>query len=396
MARTAIRALLALVMVVASGCGPVGLRPSGDEPDAAETDTQADARGATREDPVSELVARMPTDRKVAQLMLVGFPGTGTGDPVLSDLEQRGYGGLVTGSRDQVSANQVGDLIDEALSLAREADHVTPWIMAQQEGGEFSAVADLPPDLAPAELGSTREAGEQAEETAAALGEVGVTGILGPVLDVGPVAGGALGERAYSDIPERVRGYGLATIEAFDKAGLFSAAKHFPGLGAASQPTEQGPANVGLTLEELAARDLVPFRAAIEAGLPGIVVGHGLYGVDDFVTPASTSETIVTDLLRDDLGFEGVAIADDLTAPAITATFRTPAAAVDAVRAGVDMVYVSGDEEQQGKVYDALLAAVRDETIGAERLDEAVTRNLVAKRRVGVLELGGKAAPGRR
>jgi beta-N-acetylhexosaminidase len=387
MARTAIRALLAVLIITAPGCGPLGLRPSNDEPDAAETDTQGEARGATAEDPVSELVAGLPTERKVAQLMLVGFAGTDTADPVFSDLEQRDYGGLVIDSRNYLSADQVGGLIDEALSVAREADHVTPWIMAPQEGGEFSAFADLPPDLAPAELGSTREAADQAEETGAALSEIGVTGILGPVLDVGTVAGGALGERAYADIPERVRGYGLATIDAFEKAGLFSAAKHFPGLGAASQSTEQGPANVGLTLDELAARDLVPFRAAIEAGLPGVVVGHGLYGVDDFITPASTSEKIVTDLLRDDLGFEGVAIADDVTAPAITATFETPAAAVDAVRAGVDMVYVSGDEERQREVYDALLAAVRDETIGADRIDEAVTRNLVAKRRLGVLEL---------
>lgn len=400
MARSTIRALLAVALIAAPGCGELGLRPSGGGSDSGSDVADAEPREApdatAPQDPVSELVAGLPTPRKVAQLMLVGFEGTGTGDPVFSDLEQRDYGGLVIDGRNYLSVDQVSSLVDEALSVAREAGHVTPWIMAPQEGGEFNAFADLPPEEAPAGIGSTREAGELAEDAAAALTELGVTGILAPVLDVGPEAGGALGGRAYSDVPERVSGYGRATIEAFEEAGIFSAAKHFPGLGAASQSTELGPANVGLTLDQLSARDLIPFRAAIEAGVPGVVVGHGLYGVDDFVTPASMSETIVTGLLRDDLGFEGVAIADDVTAPAITAQFRAQAAAVDAIRAGVDLVYVSGGEEQHRDVYDALLAAVRDETISAERLDEAVTRSLTAKRKLDVLELEPRKPDGRR
>lgn len=392
MARTAIRALLAVLVVAASGCGVIGLRPSDDDQDVAEAGQRPEAEQPTAVDPVSELVAGLPTERKVAQLMLVGFAGTDTADPVFSELERRDYGGLVIDSRNYLSEGQLGGLIDEALAVARKAGHLTPWIMAPQEGGEFNAFADVPPALAPAEIASTAEAGALAEETADALEELGVTGVLGPVLDVGRVGAGAVGERAYSDIPEQVTGYGRATIKAFDKGGIFSAAKHFPGLGAASQSTERGPANVGLTLDQLAARDLVPFRAAIEAGVPGMVVGHGLYGVDDFVTPASTSETIVTDLLRDDLGFEGVAIADDLTAPAITATFKSPAAAVDAIRAGIDLVYVSGDETQRRDVYDALLEAVESEEIGAERIDEAVRRSLVAKRNLGVLEIGRRGS----
>ena len=207
------------------------------------------------------------------------------------------------------------------------------------------------------------------------------------MLDVGPPGGGAVGDRAYSDVVDQVTGYAIATVDAYGEAGIFAAAKHFPGLGSASQSTELGPANVGLTLDELAVRDLVPFRAAVEADVPGIVVGHGLYGVDDFLTPASTSETIVTDILRDDLGFDGVAIADDLTAPAITSSFRTTTAAVDAVKAGIDTVYVSQDDEVQRDVYDALSQAVRKKVITRERLDEAVTRTLVAKREAGVLEL---------
>jgi beta-N-acetylhexosaminidase len=374
--------LLVLGLVVSGGDGD----PAPSEPKAAGSEGPAREPGVSAG--VTELVAEMPTERKVAQLMLVGLEGTETDDAVLSSLEDRGYAGLVLEARNYVSPDQVTAVADEARSLAEEAGHPTPWLMAPQEGGKYNAFADLPPEEAPAEVGSRREAGELAEETGEALMDTGMSGILAPVLDVGPPGGGALGERAYSDIEDEVRGYARATVEAYRRAGIFAAAKHFPGLGSASQPTELGPANIGLTLSALRRRDLVPFEAAIEAGVPGIVVGHGLYGVDDFVTPASMSERIVTGLLRDELKFKGVAITDDLTAPAITATLRPTRAAIEAVQAGADLVYVSRDDEQQEQVYEALLDAVQADDITPERLDEAVSRNLEAKREAGQLELG--------
>ena len=392
----AVAALSVLLIVLALSGGD-------DDPPAptAAEGGNGEPRAAAREPGVpraiSELVDEMPTDRKVAQLMLVGLEGTDTGDPVLATLEETDYAGIVIGARNFLSEDQVTALADEAASVAREADHTEPWIMAPQEGGEFNAFEGVPPEDAPAQVGSPREAAQLAEEAGEALLDLGLNGILAPVLDVGPPGGGAVGDRAYSDVVDQVTGYAIATVDAYGEAGIFAAAKHFPGLGSASQSTELGPANVGLTLDELEVRDLVPFRAAVEANVPGIVVGHGLYGVDDFLTPASTSETIVTDILRDDLGFDGVAIADDLTAPAITSSFRTTAAAVDAVKAGIDTVYVSQDDEVQRDVYDALSQAVRKKVITRERLDEAVTRTLVAKREAGVLELesgGGESGSG--
>lgn len=380
-------AVVALVLGLVLSDGEDGAPPA---PHAAGQEQAA--REPSVPPAIAELVEEMTTERKVGQLMLVGLEGTGAGDPVLNSLRQRGYGGVVLGVRNYVSPQQVEAIAGAARSAAREADHPAPWLMAPQEGGKYNAFTDLPPDKVPAEVASPKEAADLAEEAGKALRDVGMTGILAPVLDVGPVGGGAVEERAYSDVPDQVRAYAKATVEAYEKAGVFAAAKHFPGLGSASQSTELGPATVGLTLGQLARRDLIPFEAAIEAGVPGIVVGHGLYGLDDFVTPASMSETIVTGLLRDDLGFEGLAIADDVTAPAITATLRPERAAVDAVRAGVDLVYVSQDDRQQRRILETLLEAVRAGKITAGRLDEAVTRNLVAKRAAGVLELDGDRA----
>ena len=112
----------------------------------------------------------------------------------------------------------------------------------------------------------------EASETATTLRGLNVTGVLGPVADVGLESGSALGARVYSDDPDEVAGYADAVVRAYRGASLFTAAKHFPGLGAADQSTALGPASVGLELDELRERDLLPFRAAIEAGVPGVVL----------------------------------------------------------------------------------------------------------------------------
>src|SRR5881275_2911773 len=109
---------------------------------------------------------------------------------------------------------------------------------------------------------------------------------------------------------------------------------------------------------QVSAHDLPPFRAAIRVGVPAILLGLAAYEPDDFVTPAALSHSIVTDLLRGQLGFHGVAITDDLNSGAVTAIMSVPQAAVQAVQAGADMVWISGPRSLQQQAYQAILAAV--------------------------------------
>ena len=211
-------------------------------------------------------------------------------------------------------------------------------MLAVQDGGEFNELEGLPPALAGADLASTDEAAVQATETARTLRGLNITGLLGPVVDVGFESGSALGARVYSDDPDEVSAYAEAMVGAYRQEHLFGAVKHFPGLGAADQSTELGPASVGLDLEQLRQRDLRPFRAAIEAGAPGVLLSHALYPVSDFTQPGSLTRAIATDLLRGELRFEGVAITDDLADPAITSSYSVPDAAVRALKAGADLL----------------------------------------------------------
>ena len=209
-----------------------------------------------------------------------------------------------------------------------------------------------------------------------------VVQVVGPVVDVGS---GPLGARVYSDDPAEVAGYAEAVVAAYRAKRLFSAAKHFPGLGAADQLTQIGPATVGLGLAELRRRDLIPFRAAIQAGVPAIQLSHALYPMNDFTAPASLTRSIATGLLRDRLGFAGVAITDDLADPAITTSYSVPDAAVRALNAGADMLVISGAAGDQEAAYSAVLRAARSGRIARARIADAVRRVLNAKRDYGLI-----------
>ena len=328
---------------------------------------------------VADLARRLPVDRKVAQLFLYGFRGTDLTTEIFGRLRRLDLGGIVITGANYTDVAQLGALAGEAAVIASQERHVKPWVMTSQEGGELNSFPDLPPALPPADLASADEAGAGAEESAATLRGLGVNGVLGPVVDVGTETGSALGARVYSDQPDEVSAYAEATVGAYRAQHVFSSAKHFPGLGAADQSTEEGPATVGLGLDELRARDLIPFEAAIGAGVPGVIIGHALYPINDFTVPASLSREIATGLLRRELGFKGVAITDDLADPAITAIHTVPDAAVQALGAGADMLYISGDAGDQQAAYVAVLRAVQRGRIPRRRLDQAVGRILLAK-----------------
>jgi beta-N-acetylhexosaminidase len=209
--------------------------------------------------------------------------------------------------------------------------------------------------------------------------------VLGPVVDVGFESGSALGERVYSDDAEEVAAYAEAVVHAYRGERLFGAVKHFPGLGAADQPTQVGPASVGLDLPQLRDRDLIPFRAAVDAGAPAVLLAHALYPMNDFTRPASLDRSIATELLRGELGFAGVAITDDLADPAIASSYSVPDAAVEALRAGADMLFVSGPAGDQQAAYEAVLRAAQTGELPLDRIDQALGRVLEAKRDYGLI-----------
>jgi beta-N-acetylhexosaminidase len=334
---------------------------------------------------VSDLVKRLPLQRKVAQLFLFGFQGKDLNAAVFQQLRTLDLGGIAIDRANYTDPQQLGSLAGEAGVIAQQVKHVPPWVMADQEGGEHNVFPDLPPAHAPADLGTVGLAVREANETGDTLKPLGINGLLAPVIDVGASDAPAVGSRAFSDDPKKVADYAGAVVQAYRRKRLFAAVEHFPGLGSASQSTEDGPAEVGQTLEELRGRDLIPFQAAIRAGAPAVVLSNGLYATDDFVTPGSRSKKLATNLLKRELKFKGIAITDDLADPPITALGSVPDAAVKSVQAGADMLYISGSAGDQQAAYVAVLRAVRKREISRRRLDEALLRILSVKRDYGLI-----------
>jgi beta-N-acetylhexosaminidase len=402
-------ALVAVVAALAAAAGAVVGAGGGEEGDGGAQPPDRAARPLdrtsflariipAREDPeraprgpnvprsVADLAQRLPLERKVAQLFLFGFRGTDLTAEIFRRMRRLDLGGVVLAEPNYTGdPSLLGQLGGEARVIARQERHVPPWVLAVQDGGEFNSLQGLPPALAPADLASAEEAAAQAAETGSTLRGLNITGVLGPVVDVGFESGSALGARVYSDDPAEVSAFADAVVRAYREERLFGAAKHFPGLGTADQSTEFGPATVGLDVQQLRQRDLRPFAAAIDAGVPGVVLSHALYPVSDFTRPGSLTRAIATDLLRGELRFQGVAITDDLADPAITAAFSVPDAAVQAIRAGADLVFISGPTGDQQAAYAAVLRAVRSGEIPRRRLNEALLRALEAKEDYGLI-----------
>jgi beta-N-acetylhexosaminidase len=255
--------------------------------------------------------------------------------------------------------------------------------MAEQDGGDYSQFPDLPPSQPAGAYKTPADAAASFTSAATTLKALGINGLLDPDLDLATSdevgGGGPLGQQALSDNPETVADYARRTIAACRQLQILCAPKHFPGIGAADTPTDEGTAQIGLPLAQLMQRDVVPFAAAIQAKATAIVVGEGLYEPDDFVTPAALSSKIIGGVLRKRLRFGGLALTDDLADPGVSSLVQIPDAAVEAIKAGADMVYISGELSDQEAAYAAVLNAVRSGTISEKQIRESLLRVLVAK-----------------
>ncbi|HEX6117635.1 MAG TPA: glycoside hydrolase family 3 N-terminal domain-containing protein [Solirubrobacterales bacterium] len=351
-----------------------------------EADHQRAAGGEDVPAGVRALVAGLTPEQKVDGIMLVGFEGTDSASPVMETLSGRQLGGVVVRASNWLDATQGAALVDELRSAAAAGGEVPPLVATPQEGGEYRALADLPPEsreLDVGDLGDPELALEWGRETGEALRDAGFDMNLAPIADVATLDS-PIADRAFSDDANVTAQLTAAAVRGCAEAEIACVARHFPGLGAASSSTDEGPATVSLDAATLASRDLAPFQAAIAEGVPAVMLSHAFYAAYDPVTPGSLSPEVATGLLRDQLGFTGVAITDDLGTGAVRATTGTRPAAIVAVNAGADMLLVESPDEAEG-VREALLGAVGSGEIPAERIDQAVGRVLELKRALGLI-----------
>ncbi len=311
----------------------------------------------------------------VGQMFIVGLGGTEPDYYIEKMVRERNVGGVLLLGHSLQSEEQTKSLTDALQRLATSTGPAIPLLVAaDHEGGEVQGapwVSEQPSAAEVGERGEPEEARRISEEIGRELLRSGVNTDLAPVVDTG--SGAAIGSRSYGADPALVAIMGAASIEGFERAGVVSAAKHFPNHGPALADSHVALPTVNHDMEIVLNSDLPPFRAAVEAGVPMVMLGHLVYPALDPTMPASLSPAAV-ELLRGELGFDGVIVTDDLVMEGARRGGTTAEAAVEAAKAGVDLLMVSGPPEEQAAAYDAVVNAVESGEIPPERIQASVER----------------------
>lgn len=340
----------------------------------------------TKEELLDEIVdariSEMTLEDKVAGLFLVNpesITGVTTavkaGEGTKEALEKYKVGGLVYFAKNIQSAEQIKEMLANTASYS-----ATPLFLAvDEEGGRVTRLASTLKleDVGPmATIGATNDPSQAyaaMQKVGGYLKEHGFNLNFAPVADVLTNPDNKdIGDRSFGSDPSAVASMVTSAASGLKDSGIISCIKHFPGIGAASGNTHTGLVVVDRSLEELRSVELVPYQAAIEAGVPMIMVGHiSLPQIIGDNTPATMSSAILSQLLRADLGFNGVIITDAMNMQAITDYYGADEAAIMALKAGADMILMPEDFELAWK---GVIAAVQDGTIAEERINDSLKR----------------------
>lgn len=372
--------------------GPTGVDGSGGE--GAGDGQNPEAAAVAARAAVDERIGAMTLEQKVAQLFIVTPEAlvegvsqvTQAGDMTREGVTAHPVGGIVYFAQNLLDPEQTTTMLANVKQFYADAGNVAPFIAVDEEGGTVVRVADneafgaqdVGDASALGSAGDTEAAKRAAEQIADYLMPLGFNLDFAPVADVvDPLRSDTMGLRSFSSDAAVAADMVRAEVEGFRDKKMLCCAKHFPGIGAAAGDSHEGAITIEATNEELETVDLVPFRAAIEAGVPMIMVGHvSLPNIVGDSTPAPLSSAVVQGMLRDSLGYTGIIVTDSLSTGAITDYYTPAEAAVAALKAGCDIPLMP---ERLDEAYQGVLSAVQVGELTEERLDESLTRILTAK-----------------
>ncbi len=360
--------------------GEVSDRPA---PDAGEGPAQ------TPEERVEQAVSGMTLEEKVAQLFVVrpeDLTHVGTqvaaGEATRAALEERPVGGICYFAQNLVDPEQTRAMLANTQAYYEELTGLPCFLAVDEEGGTVLRVGSNPAfgvtrvgDMA--DVASDEEARELAVTIGYYLTDLGFNVDFAPDADIADVEGSTLVRRSFGSSAEVVAPRVRAQVEGFLSTGILCAAKHFPGIGGAVGDSHDGTIMANTTAEELRASELVPFEAAMDAGVPFVMVGHiTLPNVTGDYVPASLNPRVVQQILREELGYDGIVITDSLSMGAVVEEVGSERIGVQALLAGVDMILMPADLDA---AYQGILDAVASGELTEARIDESVTRIVRAK-----------------
>ncbi len=393
--KSAVCLILSLLLAL-SACGTAPEEPALPSPDAEGVATPAPTptpEPTPTPDPVltraEELLAGMSLREKLCQLMIVRpevltgeSPVTAAGETTRLALEQYPVGGLIYSVDNLVTQEQTREMIENTQSYSK----IPLIISADEEGGNVGRLMyKLGTTFIHSMYSYKDEGPETAYQNALTIGTDIVSCLFNtdyaPVADVWTnPANTVIGDRAYSDDFEQAAELVASAVQGFTDAGVVCCLKHFPGHGDTDTDTHEGAAVVDKSLEELRAGELLPFISGIEAGADMVMIGHITMTALDEV-PATISEAVISGLLREELGWDGVVITDSLDMGAM-AGYDNGEVCVRFIEAGGDILLGVPD---LAAAVSAVEAAVSEGRLTEQRLDESVQRILELKIEHGII-----------
>lgn len=344
---------------------------------------------------LDSLVSSMTLEQKVGQVMLVGFDGTTLTPEFRDDLAQLHIGGVIFYERNVQSPSQVAQLNTDLQNLAKQNGDPALFLTIDQEGGivtrmrEDKGFTEFPGQMAIGATGDANNAHRIAQAMANEMLALGFNMDLSPDLDVNNnPANPIIGTRSFGSNPQRVAEFGTAFIDGMQSAGMIAIGKHFPGHGDTGVDSHISLPTVPHDRARLETIEFVPFKAAMQANIAGIMSAHITFPAIDS-TPglaATLSPKVLTDLIRGEMKYDGLVMTDELTMGALaTSGYPAPQAASAALKAGADILLFQTGYAMHRQVHAMLVDHVQRGVIPQARLDEAVRRILLAKEKYSIL-----------
>ena len=337
-------------------------------------------------DPVEQILQKMSIEEKIGQMTMIGIHGheineSNVNDDIMYSLNNFCFGGVILFARNIESQEQVKTLTSQ-LQRNRFNNKVPIFIAIDEEGGDVSRLKLIDSETAPSQQSIGRTANpEEAKywsiQTAKKLKYLGINVNFAPVADVG-----SPDTRSFSDNPEEVATFLDNSVRGYEEEGIIYCLKHFPGIGKRVTDPHQEISSIDVSRETLEQEDLLPFKYIIKNHQSDrfmIMVSHLKYPSIDEFNSATLSYEVMTELLRKELGYNGIIITDDLEMGAITNHNSFSEVGVKAIKAGADILLICHEYPHEQEVYNGLLKAVKNGEISEKRIDESVRRILKVK-----------------
>ncbi|RBP84458.1 beta-N-acetylhexosaminidase [Cytobacillus firmus] len=379
--------IFSLIMIMAlAGCNQDSNNINQENNSEAENKTE---ESDTLTDPIIEKIDSMSIEERIGQMLMFGFEDTQVNDETRKLIVDYHVGGVILSKKNITGSEQLLDLNNQIKEINSDHNNTPIFISVDEEGGLISR---MPPEII--NLPNSKDIGdshrsELAYQVGEAIGErvssFGFNMTMAPVLDINSnPANPVIGKRAFGDNKEIVSEMGIEEMKGIQSQNIIPVVKHFPGHGDTDVDSHLRLPVVNHGLGKLRQMELVPFQNAVNQQADMTMVAHLLLPEIDSKYPSSLSKNVITNILREELKFNGVVITDDMAMGAIIENYDIGEASIKAVQAGNDIVLVVHGYENKVKVVNSLINAVKDGTISEARIDESVERILHLKEKYNI------------